>query len=98
VTLEEVEITEAVTTMDGAFPVEVTLSVLLGRGTLLGAAISGAGVAVSVPVALTVMVGKIARPCWMLVEEAVTVAVATSVPLAVTVLVGEPMKRYRNGS
>jgi len=88
VTLEAVEITEAVTIMDGAFPVEVTLSVLLVRGTLLDAAISGAGVAVSVPVALTVMVRKMARACWMLVEEAVAVAVATSVALAVTVLVG----------
>ena len=74
--------------MDGAFTVEVTLSVLLVRGTLLDAAISGAGVAVSVPVALTVMVRKMARACWMLVEEAVAVAVATSVVLAVTVLVG----------
>jgi hypothetical protein len=46
VTLEAVEVTEAVRTMDGAFTVEVTLSVLLVRGTLLGAAISGAGVTV----------------------------------------------------
>jgi hypothetical protein len=68
------------------------------RGTLLGATISGVEVAVSVPVALTVMVGKMGRPCWMLVEEAVAVAVATSIPLAVTVLVEKPMKRYRDGS
>jgi hypothetical protein len=87
VTLEAVEVTEAVTTMDGAITVEVTFAVLLVRGTLLGAAISGADVAVSVPVVLTVMVGKMGRPCWMLVEE--PVAVGTSVPLAVTVLVGE---------
>jgi hypothetical protein len=58
VTLEAVDVTEVLTTMDGAFTVEVTLSVLLVRGMLLGAAISGAEVTVSVPVALTVMVGK----------------------------------------
>jgi hypothetical protein len=88
VTLQAVEVKEAVTIPEDEAPtVEVTLSVPLVTGMPLGAAVSDAEVAVSVLVALTVMVGKMGRPCWMLVDEAV--AVVISVLLAVTVPLGK---------